>query len=368
MKVLFVTNVPSPYRVKFFNELGKYCELTVLFEKKTSDERDASWKEYSFDTFKGVFLNGKSISVDMAYCPEIVSYVKEQQWDAVICSDFLSPTGMKLTGYLKRRHIPYMLESDGGFASSDSFLKKALKKKAIGGADFYLSTGKSHDDYYASYGAPRDKIIRYPFSSVSEKEILSAPVSAEDKKAFREKLGLTEQQVVLAVGQFIPRKGFDILLNAAKDISHEVGIYFVGGSPTEEYVRLKEQYHLDNVHFVGFKKPDELKKYYMAADVFVLPTREDIWGLVINEAMAFGLPIVTTDRCLAGVELIKDGENGFIVPVEDSKALADSLNRILSDSELIRLVNENNLKKAHDHTIESMVKAHIRLFVNTERN
>lgn len=368
MKVLFVTNVPSPYRVKFFNELGKSCELTVLFEKRTSDERDASWKEYTFDTFNGVFLNGKSISADMAYCPEVVNYVKVQKWDAVICSDFLSPTGMKLTGYLKRRHIPYILESDGGFASPDSFLKKALKKKAICGADLYLSTGMGHDDYYASYGAPRKKIVRYPFSSVSDKEILSAPVSVEDKKALREKLRITEQQVILAVGQFIPRKGFDILLNAANNITSGIGIYFVGGRPTEEYVQLKEKHHLENVHFVGFKKPDELKEYYMAADVFVLPTREDIWGLVINEAMAFGLPIVTTNRCLAGVELVKDRENGFIVPVEDSKALSDSLNRILSDSELIRLMNEDNLKKAHDYTIESMVKAHIQIFENTERN
>ena len=63
MKLLFLSNVPSPYRVDFFNELGKYCDLTVLFEKTTSDERDESWKKYQFNTFRGIFLRGKTISV-----------------------------------------------------------------------------------------------------------------------------------------------------------------------------------------------------------------------------------------------------------------------------------------------------------------
>jgi len=56
MKILWLTNVPSPYRVDFFNELGKKCELTVLFEKRTSDERDRSWENYEFLNFTGVFL------------------------------------------------------------------------------------------------------------------------------------------------------------------------------------------------------------------------------------------------------------------------------------------------------------------------
>ena len=64
MKVLFLTNIPSPYRVDFFNEIGKYCDLTVLFEKGFSNERDTSWKNYSFDNFKGIFLKGKSIKTD----------------------------------------------------------------------------------------------------------------------------------------------------------------------------------------------------------------------------------------------------------------------------------------------------------------
>ena len=62
LKVLFITNVPSPYRVEFFNELGKYLNLTVIFEKSTSDERDSSWNNYAFENFEGIVLKGIKIS------------------------------------------------------------------------------------------------------------------------------------------------------------------------------------------------------------------------------------------------------------------------------------------------------------------
>ena len=74
---------------------------------------------------------------------------------------------------------------------------------------------------------------------------------------------------------------------------------------------------LKNINFLEFEKKEVLYKYYKAADLFILPTREDIWGLVINEAMAHGLPVITTKKCVAGMELVIKGVNGEIVEVED---------------------------------------------------
>lgn len=77
MRVLFLTNIPSPYRVNFFNELGKYVELTVLFEIGTSTERDDSWKKYQFDNFKGIVMEGKRTSLDTAFCPSVIKWMKK---------------------------------------------------------------------------------------------------------------------------------------------------------------------------------------------------------------------------------------------------------------------------------------------------
>lgn len=167
------------------------------------------------------------------------------------------------------------------------------------------------------------------------------------------------KKIAITVGQFIYRKGFDILLNAWALCDKEYELYIIGSEPTKEYIEIKKCLHLENVHFEGFKTKEDLKYYYQAADLFVFPTREDIWGLVINEAMANGLPVITTDKCVAGIELIRNGENGFIVPAEDPKKLASKINELMRDDLLRKMMAENNLQKIRKYTIENMARSHI---------
>ena len=166
------------------------------------------------------------------------------------------------------------------------------------------------------------------------------------------------KKIAITVGQFIPRKGFDVLLKAWKDCPKDTALYIIGAKPTREYLKIKEELALNNVFFVGFKAKKELKKYYMAADLFVLPTREDIWGLVINEAMANGLPVITTERCVAGLELVENDVNGYIVPVEDYKVLAEKISYILENDVIRERMAQNSLNKIRNWTIENMAKRH----------
>ena len=354
MKVLWLTNIPSPYRVDFFNELGKQCELTVLFERQASEERDDSWKQFSTDHFHAVFLPGKTIGVAEAFCPSVIRYLTKA-YDRIVVTNFSDPTGMLAIQWLKIRRIPYCLESDGAFPGSGTGMKEHVKRWIIAGAAQYFSTASIHDDYYRLYGAPADRIVRYPFTSVHAKDVLSEPVGAEQKAALRAALEMTEQHIVVSVGQFIHRKGYDILMKACTVMDSCIGVYIIGGRPTEEYLNMVRDYNLSNVHFVGFKKKDELERYYMSADVFVLPTREDIWGLVVNEAMAKGLPVVTTDRCVAGLEMVKNGSNGMIVPVEDAQGIAQAVTEVIKRPDMAQHV----LETARQYTIEHMTGVHI---------
>lgn len=172
--------------------------------------------------------------------------------------------------------------------------------------------------------------------------------------------------MVLSVGQFIYRKGFDVLIKAAGKIEKNVGIYIVGGEATEEYTMLKEELGLENVHFVGFKRKEELADYYKAADLFVLPTREDIWGLVINEAMAYGLPVISTDRCVAALELIKDGGNGFVVEAGSVERLAERMNEVLKNDDACRKMGVRSSEQIKSYTIEKMVDKHLKILENKE--
>lgn len=356
-KILFLSNIPSPYRVAFFNSLSRYCDLTVLYQLHASSERDERWTAQAEPSFRQVFLPGRQTDVDKAFCPGVLSWLRGS-WDAILIHGNSSPTELLAIAWCKTRGIPYILEGDGAFVGEGAGLKERVKRFAIRGAARYFSTCRELDNYYLHYGAEPDKLRRYRFSSLTEADILPRCPTRSEKKALRRKLGIREGKVVLSIGQFIPRKGIDLLLEAVKTLAPDLGVYIIGGTPTEDYLRFVREHGLDHVHFVAFQPKEALRDYYMAADLFVLPTREDIWGLVVNEAMACGLGVVTTNRCNAGLELIRQGENGFLVPVGEVPALAEAIREGLNQSEAL---GKKALETIRPITVTSMAQDHIRL-------
>lgn len=354
MKVLFLTNIPSPYRVDFFNELGKYCDLTVLCERKSSKERDESWKKLNIKNFKLITLKGLKIGVAEAICPTVIKYL-DRSYDHIIVTNFSDLTGIIAITYMKIEHIKYEIESDGGFAGTGKGIKENLKHWLLKDANKFYSTGKEHDLYYLMYGAKKENIVRYPFSSIHERDILEKELSEIDKNTLKKELNIKEEKIILAVGQFVHRKGYDILLKACTNFDTNIGIYIIGGDPTEEYLNIVNTNNLTNIHFLKFKEKKELEKYYLVSDVFVHPTREDIWGLVVNEAVAKGLPVITTNKCIAGMELITDGLNGMIIPSDNVVALNKAIKLFLYKN-----CFAYSISIAKKYTIENMVKEHLR--------
>lgn len=276
---------------------------------------------------------------------------------------YSTPTGMYCINYLKNKKIPFILNCDGGLIKQDSKIRYKIKKYFISKADFYITTGKESVKYLTYYGADESNIYVYPFSSIKDNSI-QKKLNETEIKDIKKKNGIKEEKVILSVGQFIYRKGFDLLISMMKTLNRDIGVYIIGGNPNEKYLSLKNENQLDNVHFLEFKNSHDLEEYYKIANVFVLPTREDIWGLVINEAMAKGLPIVTTNKCVAGLELIENEKNGFIVPVDNEEELKKAIEKIINNRKLQETMSNNNIEKIKSYTIENMAKVHIKIFEN----
>ena len=362
-RVLFLTNYPSPYRVHFFDELGKYMDVTVLYSDRVEDikHRNAAWFEEGDHGFQAVPLTPKFRVGRRYLCFDVIPWLKKQYDQIVVCG-YSSPTAILAMAWLRLHRIPFYMEVDGGLIRRDGKLKYFVKKSLVCLANQWLSTGEHTTEYLVHYGAKKESVIHYPFSSLYEKDILAEVPTREEKDAYRMVLGIEEKYMILAIGQFIHRKGFDVLMQAAKSLDPDVGIYIVGGETTDEYRKMREELGLYNVHFLSFQKKERLALLYKAADLFVLPTREDIWGLVINEALAYGLPTITTDRCVAGLELIEDGVNGYVVPVGDADALAEKIQRVLaSDREAM---GRAALEKVRPYTLENMARTHAEIFEN----
>ena len=321
MRVLYLTNYAAPYKVEFFDRLGKHVDLTVLFAGAEEQQvRSASWFVEGDGGFQKVFLTKKAGSLAGEHlCLDVIEWLKKG-YDKIIIGGYSSPTAMLAMAWLRLHRIPFYMSVDGGLIREDSRPKYLFKKLLVTAATEWLSSGKYTTDFLVHYGAKREKVHEYPFSSLLAEDIRETVVSEEEQQALRSELGIEEKKMVLTVGQFIPRKGFDILLRAAASLDADTGIYLVGGEPTEEYLQM-------------------------------------VQGLVIQEAMAYGLPVITTDRCVAGLELVEENVSGHIIPVENVQALADNIQAVFAAGS--KKMGAAALESVRRYTIEGMVDAHV---------
>lgn len=353
MKVLIFTNLPSPYFVEYANELGKHADVVVVFERKKASDRDKSWEQVNAVTFKYHFLKGLKIGNEASLSFGAKKYIKLYRDRIIIFGNPTTPTGILGIRYCKKHKIPYCLQSEGGFARIGNDFKTKLKKYLFSGAEIYLTGMKPSTDYFSKYGAPVEKIKQYPFSSLNERDLIKEPVSAKAKETIKKELNISYRKMLLYVGSMIPRKGVDVLLNAFDNMPNDICLYCIGGNPTKDLHRIINEKKLENVFFVEHSNLEILKKYYKAADAFVLPTRYDTWGLVINEAMSYGLPVITTKNCVAGLQLVEEDKNGYLVEAESVEQLRIAIDKILKCSDDLNMP-VNNIKKIKNYTYENM--------------
>lgn len=356
MRLAYVTNLPAPYRVAFLNELGRLCELTVFYERRAASDRDAQWRADAPETYREIYCSDRPLGADKSLGLDLMRRVRAERFDRLVIAGYSSPAVMALIRDCQKRGVPYWMQYDGGFDKRGG-LKEALKRRLLLPAAGHFTSSDVHAAYLRSLGVAPERIVKYPFTSLTEADILPAPIGETERAALRASLGVTEKQMVLAVGRFIPCKGFDVLLQAAARLrDRDIGFYLVGGDPTKAFTALCAEHGLERVHFVGFTQPKALRAWYQAADVFCLPTRGDTWGLVVNEAMANALPVVTTTACGAGLELVRAGENGALVPPDDPEALAGAVAELLAgDLAPMRLAALDTMRGC---TAAAMARAH----------
>ena len=352
--VLYIVNVPASYRVAFFNELGLSCKLTVIFERYRANDREDSWHDYNFKNFEAKIMDGINIGNDSSFNLKILNELSKPD-DIVVVGNYSTPTGILAINYLKLKSRPFLISVDGGIIASDeNIIKKRLKTNLISSASAWLSTGDFTNKYLEYYGANRENIYTYPFTTVYEKNLKEHTLTVDEKREIRKKLNIPYKHVIVSVGSFIYRKGFDVLINAAGYFPENTGVYIIGGKVTEEYKKLLSATKQNNIHFLEYLEHDLLNKYYSSADLFAFPTRQDVWGLAVNEAMANGLPVITTTSCVAGLEMIENEKNGILIPKDNVELLAKSINNVLNNSKLKEQMSMESLKTAKRYTIENI--------------
>jgi glycosyltransferase involved in cell wall biosynthesis len=358
--VFFLFNHPAPYKINLFNGLSRHLDLTVFFERKLGRYQRLQYLEPETFQFKYRFLKGINVGKENHLSFEVIHHLKTHDYDYIIINGYSSLTEIITILYLQRHRIPYYIYVNGGMIRQESFLKFQLKKRLISKAIGYFSPTKLIDNYLLYYGATIDKIIHFTYSTIFANEILTQPLTTQEKLSLRKVIGLPlEGKIFMAIGEFIPRKNFGELIQAWRSVPPSMHLMLIGeGKEESKYRNLIQRYQLKNVHLTRFQPKNLILSMLRASDGFILLSKEDIYGHVINEALSQGVPVLASDKVISAKVLIQPGVNGYLLPLLEIHRLPKLLHQLLM---IQPSVASQTIAKSQ--TIEAMVQTHVDFFL-----
>jgi glycosyltransferase involved in cell wall biosynthesis len=220
--------------------------------------------------------------------------------------------------------------------------KRQAKRLMLGSLfrliDAFLAVGSANRDYYRNFGVSDDRIFSTPYAVDNDFFASRAAAASQRRDAFRAELGLApDRPVVLYAGKLQRLKRVDDLIEACIGLtSPRPGLppYLLIVGDGLERAALKARarsLRFDAIKWAGFRNQSELPAFYDLCDVLVLPSDNEAWGLVLNEAMNAGKPVIASDRVGAARDLIHEGINGAVFPAGDVKALRKAIGRVLEE-------------------------------------
>ncbi|MBK9123567.1 MAG: glycosyltransferase family 4 protein [Chloroflexi bacterium] len=343
MRVAVLTEIISPYRIPLLNRLAEYpdIDLTVIFLSET--ERLREWRvEKEKIRFKYEVLPGRVVTKtyqngSLFLNPSIVTAISRGNFETVVIGGYHHPSYWLALAYcrLRRKTTVLWSESTSRDKRSGSRSREMVKRGLISVFDRYVVPGTAQRSYLEEYGVNPSLVWIAPNAVDSAHFEQRSVEFAAERNEIRGALGLSGV-VILFVGRIIDEKGVQDLLRAFQSLVDQgqvATLLIVGGGRDEQKYREYAKTYSLPVVFAGFQQQEDLPKFYAAADIFVLPTHSDPWGLVINEAMACGLPIIASSAAGAVQDMVHAGENGYVHEPQDVVELARHLNTLMCSPE-----------------------------------
>lgn len=358
LKVLFVFNHPAPYKVRLFNALAKDIDLHVLFERSKASNRNPLFYQSGERKFTYAFLKGVPLGEENHLSMGIVRLLKRNTFDLIVMNGYSTFSEMLAIRYLKKHKIPYIFYINGGIVKKESRLKFLIKRAFITGAEHYFSPCVEASEYLTHYGVDASTIFHYPYATIYDREIISEVLSSKEKLALRQKEGIPGEQVFVSISQFIKRKNNFALLKAWKQVDPRYSLVLIGEGPQrKQYEQFIKENRLTNVYIKPFLKREALLNYIRMFDHFILLSKEDIYGHVINEAFSQGLDVIATPQMVAARHLIHPGKNGYLVNYLDEDDILEKIAKLIE-----KPLNNRSISTAKNNTIEVMAESHIEAF------
>ncbi|MDD5553088.1 MAG: glycosyltransferase family 4 protein [Candidatus Omnitrophica bacterium] len=369
MRTIILTEIISPYRIPVFNEITKVLKdgFKVIFLGESEKRR--AWpvrKEnirFNYQVLHG-FLFQKRQQAPYFFNPTLFFDLYRSSPEVIIVGGYQYPSYLLAVIYAKlfRRKIILWCESNRFSDSHNILLKEAYKRWFVRSCSGYIVPGKMSYEYLLSLGARSDKIWKAPNAVDNDYFHNSCDSKRENAGLFKESKGYP-RKIILYIGHLIDEKGVSDLLKAFSLFSKErsdSGLLLIGSGKDEiKYREFCAANKINNVFFAGFIDQKELPAYYAIADLFILPTHKDTWGLVLNEAMACGLPVISSNAAGAAYDLIVPCENGYIFEKSNFEQLSNYLKDIFSDEQKSIAMGKKSFEIVQNYSPEKCAQGFI---------
>jgi glycosyltransferase involved in cell wall biosynthesis len=278
--------------------------------------------------------------------------------DVIICGGYNYAASWQALRWGSRHNVPFLvwIEStaadDRSYHRSVEYLKNCFLHRASG----FMVPGISSFEYVKSFGISENLIFTAPNAVDVDLFSCLAHQARKDAQVRRTALGLPPRYFLFA-GRLVHAKGVFDLIEAygrlAAELRDKVGLVFVGdGAVRAELQRIAAGITPGNIQFPGFKQREDLAKYYAFSEMFVFPTYSDPWGLVVNEAMSCGLPIIVSSTAGCTADLVTDNWNGRVVQPGKVEELAAAMNSLAKNTRMLEEMGKRSRERISGYTPE----------------
>lgn len=377
MRLAVLTSHPIQYYAPLFRELAKHFDVEVFFAHKATPAQQAAAGfntpfDWDIDLLEGYpFKFLRNVARDpgahrFAGCdtPDIGSALTAGRFGALLVTGWHLKCFWQGVWAAKRAGIPVIVRGDSHLGTPRSRIKRFLKEGAypplLRMFDAALYVGQYNRAYYEHYRYPVERLFHSPHCVDVGR--FSSSATEHARASLRARLGIgPTDKVVLFAGKLVAfKRPLDLVAAAAvlRDQRIPVHVLVAGSGPLEAQARERSDRLRVPLHLLGFQNQTQMPAVYAAADVLVLPsTGRETWGLVCNEALACGKPIVVSDAVGCVPDLAENDLAGQVFPLGDVVALADTIASLLQSPP-----SAEDIKRVSDHhsisaAVSGIVKA-----------
>ena len=360
-RLVIITEIISPYRIPLFNTLAKSAEvdLHVIFLAETDPEL-RQWQVYKGE-IRFSYQVLRSFRKRIGRFHALINFglgraLSDARPDLILCGGYNYPASWHALLWARSRSIPFFLWSESNLQDirRGHALVEMLKGEFLRRCNGFVVPGKSARDLLLARGIKQRMIFTAVNAVDNELFTAAASLARANASQIRKECGLPGRYFLFA-GRLVREKGiFDLLSAYAtldESLRQEIGLVFVGDGPLRESLE-REAATISSgmVRFVGFAQRDDLSKYYALADMMILPTYSDTWGLVVNEAMACGLPVILSDAAGCGQDLVTENWDGHVVPSRDVQKLASAMRSLAQNPTLRSTMGARSSQRIREYS------------------